>query len=384
MLSLLARLRRKTHHSAGDVSQDPSHSTSIHVSSIIPANVLSSPNDEPLIPSVNRRIVEDIASLLEACPETESTHRGLKPPRTRKRSVIGVGTIRSQTHESSTSSIYRSRNNASSPLASSVKDSPRVSELVTESSPMTPGDPRSQLPQLASISPWSTFGRDKPLASPILGQHDFSGPATHPDDAQLYGPRRSLSNRDRRSQIGRAPSISTNYHGSTALASSDAIPCQSDLPSPSRKSSELADDDDSPSPPATSHGSSHHNSAPSPRIDSRALTPHSSRSSCSHPVSDSVGVAETQGSDSPRTFGRHSRRHTSTSSRHRSMAASFSPPLPPLNHPELLSTLLSRSQSRKNYHATSNQWRYILPFTAADRCIWLWPPLAQIFEPVET
>lgn len=296
---------------------------------------------------VDRPIVADIASLMDTYSNRshdENLTQGLRPPRRAKAANLDPPVLDTMRNQMSPSPV-----NVPQQRGLHLQAGPSTSS-VTRSEELSSSSSRRHLSrlsrQLASVSPWSTFGKrnDTELIHAATGQ-SVPPSAWHTGSFDSLVPRRSSSSKRKYAQSKQGSLTSLHRFASPSRASSDVLPSKSILSSSTRSSSSKIDE---PNDHHEHDASQLHISSSNP---SRPQLTRSSHSTQSHSAG---GSFQTQSLifGSPHTFGNP----TPTSTRPRSLFhlsefASPPPPLPPLEHPELLSSLASRSQT----HVTNDE-----------------------------
>ncbi|KAI0927726.1 hypothetical protein AcV5_008185 [Taiwanofungus camphoratus] len=350
MPSLFTRIRARA---LGQSAVSPTQSTS---SSAPPATHAISQNVEVddqharSNPSVNRKIVSNLAGLLKSRVSDEALTQGLRPPPRKQlasqrrakpaHSQVDLhNSLSDKTLEIQGPSAATDKEDRATPQDSSGSVScDRGRQRVTRSTH-----------DLATGSPWATFGKNPEHESSASGQQAFPPSAWNSRRASLdsVASRRSLNSKRSKSRTRQGSLKSLGFYEQPSYASSGALPSRSLVNTPTRKRlSEFYDDvhdyessslDQTVSSPPDSFHS----------VPSRSHTTRSSHSVRSQVVYDTpTPVMQRHDLGSPNTFGYpspHSLRGRTF--RRPSISASPPPPLPPLDHPAFISALSSRSRS---------------------------------------
>lgn len=362
MAALLAFVRGRTKTKQQAASGDAFCDTSVEsqaseelagVSSVSPGHM------------VDRRIVRDIAGFLDALPSATHEPTGLRPPRRSPRKPLSTIDIRTTTKDQpdgiqSPSPPTSACNDGSRPPLSKNPSSAHTgtsstSSMTPESSPGDTSRRRRVLSrfsrQMTSVSTWATFGKNTDVDVPgdVPGNRTSVPPSAwnnYVGSTESVALRRSSSSK-RHSRSNNHSSTSL-HHGPSRI-SSDRRHAASRLSTPPTKHDDHYDLDEYDvqqldtalnnlprlHSSRTSHSRSRSHSRP--RSVSRS---HSTRSRSQSLYHSAPATPPEPAFGTPYTFGAPSPLAGNTS---RFVSAS-PPPLPPLRHPELLSSLSSRSQ----------------------------------------
>ncbi|CCM03740.1 uncharacterized protein FIBRA_05886 [Fibroporia radiculosa] len=304
----------------------------------------------PPIRTVNRPIVPDISSLLESYSSSEP--EGLRPPRRAKQA--GASRFTHSEGRSHDQTVFRDTGNLPRPVSSSSSTSsksPSRRALPADIVSLSPS--RRSLSrfsrQLVSVSPWATFGRHREGDLATQGQ-----PVPPPSawtariaSVESLAPRRSSSSKRKPAHSKQSSSASLSRFASPSRASSDALPSRSVASVASEGSSPSGHDDDDRDYVHAS--TSQHQAYFFPHDSNTSTNSRLQTTRSSHSVSHSfvVGTPHTFGNPSPlANFPLRDRRPSESSPR---------PPLPPLEHPELVLALGSRSDVDISRQASANK-----------------------------
>lgn len=311
---------------------------------------------------VDRRIVRDFAGLLDALPSATHQPAGLRPPRRSPRKHVSTEDVCTTTEDQpgatqSQGPLTSSCNYGPQPALS--KDPSSAHTATSSTSSMTPESSPGNTPrrrrvlsrfsrQMASVSTWATFGKNTDIDVP------GNGISVPPSAWNNYvGSTESVSVALRRSSSTKRHTQSNNHsvtslHHGPSRVSSDRRLAASRFTPPTKHDDyhDLNEYDVQQLDTAlnnlprlhssrTSHSRSRSHSRP------RSVSRSRSTRSRSHSLRHSAPATPSEPAfGSPYTFGIPSPTAGNTS-RFESVSP---PPLPPLRHPELLSSLSSRSQ----------------------------------------
>lgn len=336
----------------------------------VPAGVraLEEPSEvAPALPehvSVDRRIMRDLAGFLDALPSATHEPTGLRPPRRFARKPVPVegaptaaesvpDAIQSPSPPTSACNDGGSRPALSKDPSSAHTGNSSTSSMTPESSPGDTPRRRRVLSrfsrQMASVSTWATFGKNTDIDVP--GNRVSVPPSAwnnYVGSTDSVALRRSSSSK-RQSQSNNHSSTSLHHGNGHSRTSSDRRPAASRLTTPRTQNDDhydlnehdvqhldtILDNLPRLHSSRTSHSRSRSHSRP--RSVSRSRSTHSRSQSLYHsapttPAEPAFGTPYTFGVPSP-PAGNTSR-----------FESASPPPLPPLQHPELLSALSSRSR----------------------------------------
>ncbi|KAI0785105.1 hypothetical protein C8Q75DRAFT_327181 [Abortiporus biennis] len=327
MASLLIHLRQRAISQSTTGSRQSDSSVPPEVSPSVPSDQPPTDQQNENRPSLARKIYPDISGLLNSYSSHSSGgSSGLKPPRSRKRSTA-VPEQEEQTNEDISPSL-----DISGFGQDVCADADTLGAVPTQSTH------RRRLARFAPQRPiggWSTFGRNKDQDSPPVAR--FTPPPSdkhfrmNSTDSSIAQTGRSTNSRAGRSSKYSSDAISLNPQANRSRVSMKLAANQSVSSSISKGSSVKYSNDDS-------HDYSHHTPSPVLTTSSRQNSTNKSSGSHSSPSAHHHRHSFIH-SESPRTFG--------TSTPNIGFDSEFvtpPPPLPPLNHPELVAALASRSQ----------------------------------------
>lgn len=193
---------------------------------------------------VDRPIVADIASLMDTYSNRshdENLTQGLRPPRRAKAANLDPPVLDTMRNQMSPSPV-----NVPQQRGLHLQAGPSTSS-VTRSEELSSSSSRRHLSrlsrQLASVSPWSTFGKrnDTELIHAATGQ-SVPPSAWHTGSFDSLVPRRSSSSKRKYAQSKQGSLTSLHRFASPSRASSDVLPSKSILSSSTRSSSSKIDE----------------------------------------------------------------------------------------------------------------------------------------------
>ncbi|OCH90415.1 hypothetical protein OBBRIDRAFT_597162 [Obba rivulosa] len=357
MPSFLARFRtRAVSQSTTSGSARSAASPATATTSASSPDLMTPPATYVLQPSMDRKIIPDMAQLMDSYA-SEDSDTGLKPPRARKRATLlkdvdAVIFDNDRASKQSLKSVGKENVAVISGSGSSPSNASATSSKKQRSSRLAR--------QLSSVSPWSTFGRHRSQESHLSAQRDKFVPTGRNSHVSSIDSTARRSRKSKRSDHDPAFGSLTSIDKRPSTShSSDGFYVQTPLSTPGKKTSSKPDNGVHVEDTSLATRSPN-DSLRSTR--SRSLTTRSSHSIHSQHVYTSTPVSHNQALalDSPHhTFGNpspgssHSR---SRSSAQHSTQASPPPPLPPLNHPAFESRVYSRSQEHTQNLSDRKSW----------------------------
>ena len=283
---------------------------------------------EPRTP-IDQKILPQVDELMDSFTGTDAENSGLSPPPVHRQGLEDPTFSTSEPGPSGTSNEgIRSESPVTSEYSSMRQSRMNLSRFSR---------------RVASSGVWSTFGRHNGGASARSSRIDQRSSRTRFTFGSvdtLAIPRHSDTSRlDVTRTI--ASSVSLDYYDRPSFASEapSVLPAPSDT-SPRRRSFSLAITQDTHDELTDQHFTSPETTPSRPTSTKRSVTTQSSLSSQSHSVHTPIMQTFDFPSNSPHTFGQASPGQFSAFA----PSGSPPPPLPPLNHPELIASMTSRSQ----------------------------------------
>ncbi|KZT12172.1 uncharacterized protein LAESUDRAFT_169578 [Laetiporus sulphureus 93-53] len=280
------------------------------------------------------------------------------PPRRSRRAAMQPSSFTSAVRSSTSLDGTVTNSQEHAPLAAAQDTRPRNASL--------PSSIRhfSRLSEhLSSVSPWPTFGRSNDQTRPAPKQ---SAPPSawysyrNSFDSLIL--RRSSSSK-RKHIVSKPGSVTSLHRSADPSRTSEVLPARSTTSTPNGSSysnHDIYDDDghNDPSSPQQST-SSPHESVPS--TTSQLYLTRSSFSVQSQYLPPSTIPIHDRNHSAHGTFGNPSPTSTRPQSFRRPSEAVTHPPLPPLEHPELVLSLFTRSRSQTTTDEHSNRANHRLP-----------------------